>query len=80
MNDCFEHIVEVFGTQRSVAEAAGVLKSTVSQWRHRGVPLEVKLRLLLVAEDENLPLDARRLDLPVSDKTLEHWPNHHAAA
>lgn len=59
-----ELISRIFGSRRAVAAALGVGRSAVSNWRHHGIPDAQKWRLLLLARERGLQLEAEDLGLP----------------
>jgi hypothetical protein len=58
----FAHLVEVFGSQAEIARAAGVLQSTVSMWKRRGMSDAWKWRLFRIAMRRGLWLNPASLD------------------
>lgn len=60
--DAVDHIAELFGSQQAVAEAVGVTKSAVSNWRRSGVPDAAKWRLLQASKERCLNLDLSVFD------------------
>lgn len=61
MKNTVDHLVRLFGTQRSVAEAAERAENTVSTWRKTGVPISAALRIARNAHKQDVSITREQI-------------------
>lgn len=63
-------LIDAFGGPGAVARLLGIRQPSVSEWRHRGIPVDKKIRLACIAEQRGI---ATRRELFPED-FHEIWP------